>query len=554
MNFIPSERLVDWLTYADIGPTLDRFIGNTYILTDLFSSRQCGEPTSPIWEKDEWSMGSVLVPIERLEEAQRTLTSYDLKITPGWVDRDNFDFATSAQRQGIPVRPWSYLRKHPANGAYLADVQRDFMTYHALDQRGNGDKFELVHPIDGIDVIRVRIETIAYYSPTLRLEVHRDYLRDFLAAARLGMVVVAVGDRFRHERTAENMIAAESRSPDDVEVTLQEESEGKEKYWRARSVLHRTTVIEPYATPKPERSPWYCNDLPSRPSSAIQFILDAEGNTGTLDRSPAYLFFRPGVLRKYLKNPNDSIGFHMRSWGGARPVGAAHSIDVGINSAGLVNAFAPDLAKQNISEQQYWASFACLPSGPVCEELFLTRMQQAPPKSPGSIDLINREIGRLNSAYQSRFGEIVHHGALPDEKVRQQLSVGPLEEDWAEVTELAKHLCSWVVEGLSISALRKALAQIPFEVAWRQIKLTEVLMSQVLGCEQPEVVSVVAPLKDLNWLRVHDAHSLDDTAVTHFKFSGLRVRGAWFLILDGVAGALRVLSDRLGHKLDQKQP
>jgi hypothetical protein len=436
------------------------------------------------------------------------------------------------------------MREHRATGERLVEIQRDFITYHALDPRGSGNQYELVHPLDGLDVVRVRIEKHAYYHPMLRLEVHRDYLRDYLASAGLGMVVGAVSDRFRNAPAADNMAGLHAQAPSDVDVSVNEITEHHERYWSARSTLLRTVAIKPYPAPKPERSPWHCFDLPSA-SSNLEFIADAEGKRCTLGSSPPYLYFRPGVLRKYLKNPHDSVFFHMRSWGAARPAGAIESVDVGINSAGLVNASAWDLSKQKFAEQQYWVSFSCLPSGPVCEDLFQTRMQQNLPNSPGTVELVQAEITHLNDAFLSRFKERVHRDIVPDGKATQRLSVGPLEENLDELAELAKDLYSWVVEGLSVPALRKSLEPTPCDRDWKQFRLIETLMSSVLGCGQADVAAVVGPLKGLNGLRVSHAHNLDVPKFRHFDVAGRRVREAWFVVVDGVAHALRVLSSRV---------
>jgi hypothetical protein len=414
-KFVSDEHLTRWLTYGDMDSGLSCFVSGDYIVTNMFAHRSVGDPASSIWEMEEWCVCSALVSLERLEEAQSVLAFDNLSVEPQWVDRRRFDFGVAAQARGIPIKPWLFARKHSANGTLVAEIQRDFLIYHALDQRGSGEQYEFVHPLDSLDVVRVRVEKHAFYSPTLRLEVHRDYLRDYLAAADLGMVVGAVAHRFRNATVAETLAGTQSQVPGDVDVYVHEITDYNERHWRARSILRRTTAVWPYPSPKPERSPWHCYDLPSEVHTNLEFIADAEGRKCTLDSSPFYLFFRSGVLHKYLKNPNDSVSFHMRSWGAARPAGAVQSIDVGINSAGLVNGFAPDLLKQSVAEQHYWASFSCLPSGPVCEELFQTRMQQNPPHSPGTVDLIQRATRALNDSYMSRFGDRVHDDIPPDD-------------------------------------------------------------------------------------------------------------------------------------------
>ena len=147
-------------------------------------------------------------------------------------------------------------------------------------------------------------------------------------------------------------------------------------------------------------------------------------------------------------------------------------------------------------------------------------------------------------AHKGRFGEQVHCEVAPDKKAQQRLSVGPLEESWDELSELAKDLFAWVGEGFSIAALRKQIAPATYEVGWKQLKLIEALMSGVLRCEQVKVVSVVGPLKDLNGLRVGYAHNLaKPPQALSFNFENLGVRESWFLVVDGVEAGLDSLSD-----------
>ena len=283
-NMLPEEELTKWLAYADIGPDLTQFVGGDYIVTNVFNCRSIGKPTTPVWEMEEWAVASVFVPVQQLEEARRVLTFHDLEIKPHWIDCRQFDFAVSAQVGDISIKPWTFVRKHPATGTHLVEIQRDFVIYHALDKRGSGDKYELVHPLDNLEVVRVRFETHDFYSPTLRLEVHRYYLQDFLAAAGLGMVVASVADRFRNTTASETVTHAQLQVPGDVEVSVAEMTENGESFWRARSILHRTAAIQPHeGGPQPERSPWHCFDLPKTNFSKLEFIADADGKRCTLD-------------------------------------------------------------------------------------------------------------------------------------------------------------------------------------------------------------------------------------------------------------------------------
>src|SRR5258708_486840 len=127
---VPDSQSPPWLMYSNIDSDLAQFIGGDYIVTDAFSHRSVGEPSSSTWEMEEWSVRSVLVPAERLEDAQRVLTFHDLGIEPQWIDRQRFDFGDAADLKGIPAKPWSFMREHRTTGVHYVEIQRDFSTYH----------------------------------------------------------------------------------------------------------------------------------------------------------------------------------------------------------------------------------------------------------------------------------------------------------------------------------------------------------------------------------------------------------------------------------------
>ena len=72
----------------------------------------------------------------------------------------------------------------------------------------------------------------------------------------------------------------------------------------------------------------------------------------------------------------------------------------------------------------------------------------------------------------------------------------------------------------------------------------------IFGAARVYTVAVPGPkwkswLKDLNSLRVTHAHNLIVDRFRHFDLKDRRVREAWFIVVDGIARALRLLSDHL---------
>ncbi|MEQ9481001.1 hypothetical protein [Coleofasciculus sp. F4-SAH-05] len=192
------------------------------------------------------------------------------------------------------------------------------------------------------------------YDPTDRVIIHRDYLRDFLSALGMGLLISVTADRFANAATEEELEIEPSENKQIDELTwistnIHTPDFTKHSSFRGRSILRRNFIIEPYDRPKFERSPWYFfGEDPIQESELPSFIVNDEGKRQALQKNTylvnssseigwlGYLYFRPEVLQKYLQVPGYRVFFHMRNWGVASLPGDRGTIDVGINSQGLV--------------------------------------------------------------------------------------------------------------------------------------------------------------------------------------------------------------------------
>jgi hypothetical protein len=255
------------------------------------------------------------------------------------------------------------------------------------------------------------------------------------------------------------------------------------------------------------------------------------------------------VLLKFLHATDYRVFFHVRHWGGASSPGG-YSIDVGINSEGLINAFAPDLAKLSTAEQQYWASYSSLPNGEICEEMFQTRMQQRPPNSPGVIDLVQDALDSLSAAFKRRYASDLFDEGTPSDSDLNHLSVGPIGRDFTEVFDLSKELYKWTIERMQTRSLRTALERkAEINKDWKQIKLISVLLD-LRGLNSNDTQMVVGPLYGLNELRIASAHTAPPDLDEIFKRMGTTTapknpREAWTACGDLVANSLTLFGQAL---------
>ncbi|MEM6254850.1 MAG: hypothetical protein AAF821_18190 [Cyanobacteria bacterium P01_D01_bin.156] len=560
--------LQDWFQYADKDTSPYNPSVGTNITVNRFWHHEEGNFDTPDWKKEEWLVRSALVPIDQLESAASQIKEPDdLTFETGWDFENQFDFGDHMEYGNLQLYPLVLSGKHPITEEITVELCRKFRTYHALETQ---DQLKYNHPIDKLIAATVLMEAHPLYDPTAKVTVHPDYLRDFLAAVQMGLIISVVADRFANALTEDALQLEEVEAQEvDAFTTLSTIIHPPEftrhEHFRGRSILHRNFIIEPYTQPKFERSPWhFYGEKSAEDSTAPTFIINDEGEKKPLPSNTflpnytaegigqyGYLYFRPEVLHKYLNEPGYSVCFHMRKWGTASIPGGIKTVDVGINSHGLVNAFAPDIADLSITEQSYWASYSSLPNGEICDEMFQTRMQQKPPHSPGVIEVIQNARSQLSDTFKNQFSVDLFKDKEPPKKEQYQLSVGPILGQMKEVTDFAKTLYIWAIEPMEIDALRAALTSLGGTVdkKLRQIKLLEKILIQK-GLNLQQARSITAALVGLNDLRIVSAHIGGPESKASFQLMGATSMpetpiAAWDLCVDAVAASLRAIEQKL---------
>lgn len=552
--------LPDWLRFKDRDESPYNPVRHDLIVTNRFTSSTRSEKAHELGSRtEEWSITSALIPKRQLARAAEKLFDSDLSPGIGWygTTRFGFSFGDVDRVHGIHIHAWVVTREDPTTGELIAELRQDFIRYHGLRVQAAG---EFVHPIEQQVVCRMRTDEVEGYRPHAFVFVLPDYLRDYLAAKKMGMLISVVADRFAHAETEaelgiENRETAE-RIGDHTwhETIVHPPGWPHIDSWMGRGILRRNIVVEPYQKPKVARSPWpFHGEPPGRKHSAM-FIVDTEGTRARIAEhgGPLYLYFRPEVLRKYLNTPGYDVYFHMRTWGVATST-TGDSVDVGINDAGLLTAFAPDLRKLGDVDQTYWASFSVLPSGGACQEMWQTRMMLAPPHSPNAIELIHEARQSLHDAFLAQFEVALYLQPKGEVHSASHISVGPVGSDNREFLDLAKVLYSSVMENMLIRNLRAAIENSrEIDPKWRQIKLlTEVLVAQGLSADA--AATLLRPIDALNRLRITEAHLTEEKYDSVFRDLGIgsvpaTPRRKWNACLGAVVASLHRIADGIGKR------
>jgi hypothetical protein len=253
--------LYDWFQYSDrdkppYNPTID-----TTITIERFWQDEVSEFSSSDWRREEWLIRSALVPINQLNDAAVKIVSpHYLSFEIGWNSEDKFSFGGYAQYGNVRLYPLTLLIKHPISQEYTIELSREFITYHALQKK---DQSQYYHPVDNLLVAETNLDSHRIYDPTANVFIHRDYLRDFLAAVQMGLLISVVADRFANAPTEEKLELdqIEDNQIDNftwLSTSIHTPESTRHGYLRGRSILRRNFVIEPYDRPKFERSPPLC--------------------------------------------------------------------------------------------------------------------------------------------------------------------------------------------------------------------------------------------------------------------------------------------------------
>lgn len=544
-----------WFAYADYEQHTQR--NSSTVITHDFTYAAEGDQEALGWEREEWKVSAVIVPVDSPEERASLETALasgyivvDERFRPSWQDELTIDFASTRSAYGITYEPWIFDWNQPNTGTLIIVPRQDFMLYHGLEPRQTMTGADYYQPTEQANVMQIRRKAVAFYNELPFCEVHRDYLRDYLSARRAALLLDIVADRFANADTLDPLSVSndDRRIGDSAWIQSTAYRDQQTGVCRGRSSLYCNVLIEPYERPKPSRSIWpFFGHVPLIDEEQPNAPLFKRGAEGVLERAReanllTYYYFKPQVLQKYLDDPAYRVFFHMRNWGAA--VSPSGAIDVGINSKGLVNGYALDIARLREREQLHWASYSVNADGEVCREMFQTRMQNDPPSSPNVLEIIIAGRQAVSNAFQNEFGRVVFREREPSEREQMRLTVGPIALTGRDVPALAQILYDWAIDTLDFDVLRDILNEndVAYDPAERQISLLKrVLLLRVGDAVAAE--SHIAPLRLMTRLRVQAAHTTGNGVQEELASHGILIdpfsdRSAYEAIVDALGISL----------------
>ena len=494
------------------------------------------------YKSEFYGLGSLAVPIENRQEAEKL----------GWIDI------------GIGHNHSGYFEQGKYIPADI--YHDEFTGLHlVLDQRGNsaessewhlhqdlvttlGIKREgdiWVRPDEGYIVV-AKLSIGEDGSPYL-LEVRASHLRDYLCAREMALYVTSYRNRVEVMEDPSAITWAEEDSVEErngndhwmgyvraiheggiaygekiavfhmarTDVDLEEDvpvvgpptdanvaSESWErgysgrKLYRVEGELWRTEWIEPSS-----HSPIVRGD---EISPTVSFITDAEGkqeNRETLAGGGRWLWFRPEAMSSLAHRRGGSLGWYSRDTGivGCSP---DYSVHFGINSLGLINVYAKDIAYLPEWQQKIWAGYNVRPEGKVSEELLSSQVKAVPASTQAPEAFLADGISKLNALAAAKMGITLfrQHDQIPDLIARaHRFRVTDNDGLFA----LAKDLARLTADSIDVAALQK-LVPPPKDTQWGSLKsLENVLATRI---DPRHARAILSPLVGIYELRHADAH------------------------------------------------
>lgn len=236
----------------------------------------------------------------------------------------------------------------------------------------------------------------------------------------------------------------------------------------------------------------------------VAFIVDAGGKkeiAPKLKGGGRWLWFKPEVVPALIERRGGALEWYTRETGSVRG-SPDYKVHFGINSLGLVNAYAKDVAYLPEWLQRIWSGCNVSPEGKVSPELFSAQGQGIPASTQPPEPFLPIGVALLSDAFKTRFGiTLFRPHTDPDEAFKSCHRFRVLNA--SGLYTLAKDLARVVLEHIDTAQLHTIVPPLPNE-KWGSLKSLERVLATVTGDET--AYSMLSPLHGIYNLRLADAH------------------------------------------------
>jgi hypothetical protein len=286
--------------------------------------------------------------------------------------------------------------------------------------------------------------------------------------------------------------------PTDDNVTMKTWTKGfsGSKCYHVCGELWRNEWVEPSMhSPRISR-----DELPP----TVYFITNTEGkreSKDTLKNGRRWLWFTPTIIVNITERRGGFLGWYTMYTGS---VGCLQSYGVhfGVNSLGLINVYAKDIAQLPDWQQQIWAGHNISPEGKVSEELLASQVKAEPADTQAPEAFLEDGFRQINILSKDKLGFLLfrEHDSIPDilKKCYRFRA-----NDKTGLYALAKDLSRITADAIDSSQIQQ-IVNPPKGEKWGSLKSLEKLLATKIGAEKSRIL--VGHLVGIYDLRLADAH------------------------------------------------
>ena len=213
-----------------------------------------------------------------------------------------------------------------------------------------------------------------------------------------------------------------------------------------------------------------------------------------------YLWFKPSVVPSLLVHRGSSLEWYTRDTGGVSAT-PDRLIHFGVNSLGIVNAYAYDVARLPLWERRVWVSNNCRPDGGVSSELLKAQMECKPAESEPPELMLLRALKWINMNFEDKFGLPLVRDHREVEGLSNRIHRFRATSEIG-LKELAKDVVKISIERINKRSLVSALKETKSNLG--TLKLLEKLLARYT--DKNYACQLMSPLFGVYDLRGSDAH------------------------------------------------
>lgn len=294
-----------------------------------------------------------------------------------------------------------------------------------------------------------------------------------------------------------------------------------------------------------------------RVPSATSFIVDAAGTRMSADAlrdqdCGKWLWFDPAVVNDILKLRTGELHWYTHDTGGLRGE-PGYDIHFGVNSIGLINVHAYDIAKLSEWHRQIWAGRNVYPQGGLCAELAASQIRAEPADTSAPEWWLPQLLERVDGLASILWGSPIFRPHAIDRELIASVHRFRAS-DRSSLLELAKDIARLTADRLDVATLHRLAPQTGNQ-GKGSLKSLERLLATVTTPEDAR--SKLSVLVGIYELRLGAAHLPSEDIEDAFALIGIDKQSPIYeqtlAMLEALGNALFEIGNVIKGEIDRRR-